>query len=84
MYTMGMSYNLTLQCGCLVYVACHPITGKAHTRVIERRGAQCSKRTHDVGARLFLWDLLPDPRHAPRRVVDDVIEHVPGAIKSKC
>jgi hypothetical protein len=53
------SYNLTLQCGCSVYVSCHPTTGVAHTRVIQRRGASCRERLHDVGVRLRLWELLP-------------------------
>ena len=55
-----MSYNLTLDCGCLVYVACDPRTDVPHTRVIERRAATCRVRKHDVGVRLNLWDLLPD------------------------
>jgi hypothetical protein len=60
-----MSYTLTLQCGCIVYVACHPRTGLAHTRIIQTRGRTCRHRRHDVGSRLFLWELLPDPRHDP-------------------
>jgi hypothetical protein len=59
-----MSYNLTLQCGCVVYVSCHPRTGVAHTRIIERRGTMCRQRMHDRGARLWLWDLLPSDGHA--------------------
>ena len=62
-----MSYNLTLECGCVVYVSCHPQTGVAHTRVIEQRGPSCHQRLHDRGKRLWLWDLLPDP-HASHRV----------------
>jgi hypothetical protein len=58
------SYTLTLQCGCIVYVSCHPDTGVAHTRVIERRGASCRVRQHDVGVRLWLWEVLP-PATAP-------------------
>ncbi len=54
-----MSYTLRLQCGCVVYVSRNPHTGVAHTRVIERRGARCSVRRHDVGTRLGLWDMLP-------------------------
>jgi hypothetical protein len=54
-----MSYNLTLECGCVVYVSCHPRTGVAHTRVIERRGAKCRQRMHDRGVHLWLRDLLP-------------------------
>ncbi len=58
-YESVMSYNLTLHCGCTVYVACDPHTNVAHTRVIERRGATCPMRRHQVGTRLFLWDILP-------------------------
>jgi hypothetical protein len=55
-----MSYNLSLSCGCIVYVSCHPRTQVAHTRVIEARGARCGVRRHEVGLRLYLWDLLPE------------------------
>jgi len=55
-----MSYNLTLHCGCVVYVSCHPKTQVAHTRIIQTRGPDCRMRKHDVGARLFLWEILPD------------------------
>ena len=55
-----MSYNLTLHCGCIVYVSCHPKTRVAHTRIIQTRGAGCANRRHDVGARLYLWEILPD------------------------
>jgi hypothetical protein len=55
-----MSYNLTLECGCVVYVSCHPATGVAHTRVLDQRGVACPVRNHEVGMRLYLWDLLPD------------------------
>jgi hypothetical protein len=61
-YESSMSYNLTIYCGCTVYVACDPRTNVAHTRIIERRGPLCRIRTHDVGARLFLWDILPEPQ----------------------
>jgi hypothetical protein len=61
-----MSYNLTLQCGCVVYVSAHPRTRIAHTRVIQSRGPACPVRRHDVGLRLYLWELLPDPAHRPR------------------
>jgi hypothetical protein len=57
---MGMSYNLTLHCGCTVYVSCHPKTRVAHTRIIQSRGAHCSVRKHALGTRLFLWEMLPD------------------------
>lgn len=54
-----MSYEITLWCGCRLYVSCHPRTGLAHSRVIERRGNACRERGHDVGVRLALWELLP-------------------------
>jgi len=56
-----MSYTLTLQCGCVVYVSAHPKTRIAHTRVIQSRGSHCSVRRHEIGLRLYLWELLPDP-----------------------
>jgi hypothetical protein len=55
-----MSCTLKMSCGCTVYVACHPKTRVAHTRVIEFRGTFCRVRRHDVGVRLFLWELLPE------------------------
>jgi hypothetical protein len=55
-----MSYVVTLQCGCEVYVSCHPRTGLAHTRVIERRAAACRIRSHAIGIHLPLWELLPE------------------------
>ena len=63
-----MSYTITIQCGCVVYVSCHPRTRVAHTRVIETRGAVCPNRRHRAGERLWLWELLPDGAHpvAPR------------------
>jgi hypothetical protein len=54
-----MSYTVGLPCGCLVYVACHPVDGVAHARIIERRGIKCDVRRHDVGTRLPIWELLP-------------------------
>lgn len=56
-----MSYNVTLWCGCAVYVSCHPKTRLAHTRIVETRGQTCPVRRHEVGARLWLWELLPPP-----------------------
>ena len=56
-----MSYNLTLQCGCVVYVSAHPKTRVAHTRIIQTRGSACTVRRHEIGLRLYLWELLPDP-----------------------
>ena len=58
-----MSYTLTLQCGCSVYVATHPATTEAHTRVIESTGPGCGERRHEVGLRLEIVDLLPDPQY---------------------
>ena len=57
-----MSYNVALWCGCSVYVSCHPKTGIAHTRIVEARGSACPVRRHEIGARLWLWELLPEPR----------------------
>jgi hypothetical protein len=56
-----MSHTLTLYCGCLVYVSCNPTTTLAHTRIIERRGVSCRSRRHDVGTRLYLWEILSEP-----------------------
>jgi hypothetical protein len=56
-----MSYDLTLQCGCVVYVSAHPATRLVHTRIIQSRGEQCRVRRHEVGLRLYLWELLPEP-----------------------
>jgi hypothetical protein len=54
-----MSYIVTLQCGCDVYVTSDLRTGLAHTRIIERRAIRCPMRSHAVGTRLPLWELLP-------------------------
>jgi hypothetical protein len=59
-----MSYTVTLPCGCDVYVSCHPLSGIAHTRVLERRDAHCRIRNHQVGARVWLWQLLPNTSEA--------------------
>jgi hypothetical protein len=59
-----MSYNVVLWCGCSVYVSCHPKTGIAHTRIVEARASACPVRRHEVGAHLWLWELLPEPRPA--------------------
>ncbi|HEX9367596.1 MAG TPA: hypothetical protein VF921_13270 [Vicinamibacterales bacterium] len=61
-----MSYNVTLWCGCSVYVSCHPTTRLVHTRIVEVRGPACPVRNHDVGARLWLWELLPAPGELSR------------------
>ena len=63
-YDWLMSYTLNLQCGCVVYVSSHPQTGIAHTRVIESRGREC--RRHEIGRRLYLWEILPDPVYRPQ------------------
>ena len=78
-----MSYNLTLHCGCTIYVSCHPRTRIAHTRIIQSRGADCAIRKHEVGVRLFLWEILPD-RHAPTGLVwMDEAEPVPAASRAR-
>jgi len=67
----AMSYTVTLGCGCLVYVACHPQTGLAHTRIIEARSTECAIRSHAIGVRIPVWELLPyepDDPIAGRRV----------------
>ena len=66
-----MSYNLTIQCGCFVYVSCDPKTRIPHTRIIERRGAACRERTHAVGVRLSVWQLAPQRPAAGRQAGDD-------------
>lgn len=67
-----MSYSVTLWCGCTVYVSCNPQTQIAHARIVERRGDACPVRRHEVGARLWLWEMLPDPRVAqPTILVED-------------
>ena len=55
-----MSYTVTLWCGCEVYVSCNPKTGIAHSRIVEARGTACPARRHEIGARLWLWELLPE------------------------
>lgn len=46
----------------MVYVSCHPGTGIAHTRIIERRAPQCGDRHHDVGRRMSASDLQKEER----------------------
>jgi hypothetical protein len=43
-------------------VSCDPRTRLAHARIIERRGETCRERRHQMGSRLWLWELLPDHR----------------------
>ena len=59
---MSCSYCVTLWCGCRVYVSRHPRSGLTNRRIVERRGDACRVRSHMVGARLWLWELLPDRR----------------------
>jgi len=71
-----MSYNLTLQCGCLVYIACDPRTDVAHARILERRDPGCRVRKHEVGLRLSLFEMVTDlgeiePHAEPRPVPRD-------------
>jgi len=60
-----MSYTLNLHCGCVVYVSVHPETQIPQTRTVQTRGSNCGSKRHAVGSRLYLWELLPDRRHAP-------------------
>jgi hypothetical protein len=71
-----MSYNLSLQCGCVVYVSCHPKTRIAHTRVIQSRGPECRVRRHAVGLHLYLWEILPDPTHRPHPQWSEGLEDI--------
>jgi hypothetical protein len=63
-----MSYVVTLECGCDVYVARNPQTGLAHTRIIESRSLHCPIRSHAVGVRLQPWELLPHAAQPPAPV----------------
>jgi hypothetical protein len=54
-----MPYTILLPCACTAYVGCWPDTGIAHTRVIEFRSPGCRVRTHERGAKVYLWELLP-------------------------
>ena len=67
-----MSYSLTVYCGCVLHVACDPATGVARTRTIQSRGQNCRVRRHEVGLRLYLWEILPNAEHHPTRTwMDD-------------
>ncbi|HXG53806.1 MAG TPA: hypothetical protein VNJ03_00365 [Vicinamibacterales bacterium] len=59
---MAYSYTVLLWCGCRVYVSCHPRSRLTNTRIVEKRGIGCGTRNHQVGTRLWLWELLPDRR----------------------
>jgi hypothetical protein len=84
-YCGGMSYTVSLGCGCQVYVSCHPRSGVAHTRVIEFRSSRCAIRSHDVGVRIPAWELLRyepddpgdpgDPGEAGAAVVSGTLQH---------
>ena len=74
---MCMSHTVTLYCGCVVYVACHPRTGVAHTRVVESRHPLCPVRKHEVGIRLALWELLPEPLGQPAHTFSAVRQGIP-------
>ena len=69
----GMSYTVTLWCGCRVYVSCNPATGIAHSRIVEAPGPACPVRRHEVGARLWLWELLPDTTRQVEAIVADTL-----------
>ena len=56
-----MSHNITLYCGCVVHIACHPDTGVAHTRLLVHHHPLCPVRKHEIGMTLALWELLPEP-----------------------
>src|SRR5262245_21743117 len=55
------SYTLDLNCGCIVSVSVHPESRIARTRILQTRGRLCTNKRHEVGSRLYLWELLPDP-----------------------
>jgi hypothetical protein len=74
-----MSYDLTLQCGCVVCVSAHPTTRIAHTRIIRSRGKTCRVRRHEIGLRLYLWELLPDPAHRPDLRWSEELEDTRGS-----
>jgi hypothetical protein len=56
-----MSYTLTLNCGCTVFVREDPDGGTPPVRTLQGRGDDCRLARHAVGVRVWLWDLLPDP-----------------------
>jgi hypothetical protein len=58
-------YTLTLPCGCGVDVTRHSRDAASWIRVIQRRDRACRIRSHEPGARVFLWELLP-PRSTHR------------------
>jgi hypothetical protein len=41
--------------------------------VVERRGPACLVKNHEVGARLYLWEILPErPQQEPDDVTDTI------------
>lgn len=78
------SYTLTLACGCTVYVACHPMSGIAHTRVVETHARHCGSRRHERGARLSLWEILPDPAAPAHVQFSEAEERANGSVTSLC
>ena len=68
----GMSYTLTLDCGCTVYVSAALTGSMIPTRVLQSRDPDCRVEGHRVGVRIWLWELLPqavrvsDRRRLPR------------------
>jgi hypothetical protein len=43
-----MSYDLTRQCGCVVYLSANPETRIVHTRILQSRGDRCRVRLATV------------------------------------
>ena len=80
------SHTLTLDCGCTVYVACHPASGLAHSRILETHAPGCHLRRHERGTRLLLWELLPGPWHsaAVQFHGTDAATTDPGRVTSLC
>jgi hypothetical protein len=60
-----MSYTLTLDCGCIVYVAAEAGESPTPTRVLQSRAAACRVKGHHVGVRVWIWELLPGPAREP-------------------
>ena len=59
-----MSYTLTLDCGCIAYVAAEAGESQTPTRVLQSRAAACRVKSHQVGVRVWIWELLPGPASA--------------------
>jgi len=49
----------------MLHVSRDPETGIVQTRVIQSRGVECRDRRHQIGLRLYLWEILPDYRYRP-------------------